>query len=135
MPGSCFAHYCAPICDTDEMPLMFFATSGCDRLILVRWLTLPPHPYPPPRRGSDTSCYKVSNANIRRAVSFSSDGYSISLSASCNILPFDHQHTALQPAQNLCSSLPNGAQKMAPVCLVVCPLLLASGWMATRGNE
>lgn len=44
-------------CDTDEMPLMFFSTSGCDRLILARSLT--------PRRGSDTSCDKVSNSNFR----------------------------------------------------------------------
>lgn len=72
MPASYFAHDCAPICDTDEMPLMLFATSGCDRLILVRWLTLLAAPSPP-RRGSDTSCYKVSNANFRRAMSFSSD--------------------------------------------------------------
>lgn len=35
-------------------------------------------------------------------------GYGIS-----SLLPLDHQREALQPALNLCSSLPNGAQKMA----------------------
>lgn len=35
-------------------------------------------------------------------------GYGIS-----SLLLLDHQREALQPALNLCSSLPNGAQKMA----------------------
>ncbi len=38
---------------------------------------------------------------------------STSVSSAFNLLPLDHQREALQPALNLCSSLPNGAQKMA----------------------
>lgn len=38
---------------------------------------------------------------------------STSASSAFNLLPLDHQREALQPALNLCSSLPNGAQKMA----------------------